>query len=180
MFGDTLKASATSSTVNPPKKTHFKDPALALVNVRQPLQRHIDSNELLDLLRRQHHGCVDGNKSGAASALLPQPLPRMVDQHVSHHLRGDGEEMSPVLPRDVGAGQKPEKRLLHQRGRLHLVVRSLPAEVTPGQAIQFRTDERQQTIERRTVAPAPAREQPRDIACMGLHAVPRLQLIGRG
>jgi hypothetical protein len=56
--------------------------------------------------------------------------------------------MSPVLPRDVGARQKPEKRLLHQRGRLHLVVRSLPAEVTAGETIQFRADERQETIER--------------------------------
>ena len=56
--------------------------------------------------------------------------------------------MSPVLPRDFGARQKSEKCFLHQRGRLHLEVRSLPAEVTPGQTIQFRADERQQPIER--------------------------------
>ena len=73
MFGATPKTSAAFLHGQPAKEAHLKDSALALVGLRQPLQSQIHGDDVLDLLRRQHRGCIDRNVNGAASPFLAQP-----------------------------------------------------------------------------------------------------------
>src|SRR5258708_14519447 len=92
---------------------------------------------------------------------------------MAHHLRSNGEKMSPILPPRIAARQEGEKRFLHEGGRLDGVVLPFPAQVSPGEPMQFRADQRPKFVERRTVAPTPNHQQPRDLACLSLHSSTR-------
>src|SRR4029450_11772942 len=62
-FGDLLDSQAA-------EEAQFEHSTLALVHLREALQRKIDSHALFDLFRSQNYGCVDGNADSVAAALL--------------------------------------------------------------------------------------------------------------
>jgi hypothetical protein len=45
-------------------------------------------------------------------------MPGMVHQNAPHHLRGDAEELRPVLPAHSPLTDQPEVRLMDERGAL--------------------------------------------------------------
>src|SRR5579864_997820 len=83
----------------------------------------------------------------------------MVHQDAPHHLRGDGEKVRTVLPRQRSGACKPQVGFVDQRRGLKSVVRSLTAQVTPGDAMQFLIDQGNQAFEGRFVATAPGLKQ---------------------
>jgi hypothetical protein len=89
----------------------------------------------------------------------------VVDEDAAHDLRGDGVEVRAALPpglRAVLPGE-PQVRLVDERRRLERVARPLAAHLPARDAAQLGVDERGQPVERRGVAPAPVREQLRDL-----------------
>jgi hypothetical protein len=50
------------------------------------------------------------------------------------------KKMRAIAPSGVCAWEEAQKRFLNERGRLHSMVLTLPAEVTARKTIQFRTD----------------------------------------
>ena len=73
----------------------------------------------------------------------------MVDEDPAHRLRGDGEEVTAVLPVHPRLVDETEIRLVDERGRLERVAAALLSEVTPGELPELGVDERHQLLERR-------------------------------
>jgi hypothetical protein len=80
--------------------------------------------------------------NSTSSSFHAPPLARIIDQHVPHHLRSHGEEMRPIPPTRIGAGQKTQEGLLHQGGRLHGVILPFLAEMPSRQPMQLSPNQR--------------------------------------
>jgi hypothetical protein len=85
--------------------------------------------------------------SHCASTFGSFPPPRVVDEDPPHQLRGDREEMRPVLPLHVTLIDQLQIRLVHKRRGLQRVVRALAPEVPPGQRLQFGVDHGHHSVE---------------------------------
>ena len=94
---------------------------------------------------------------------------RRIHKNVPHCLRGDAEEVRPVLPLDVLPVDKPDVRLVHQRRGLEHVSGPFARHVVRRQPMQVLVDGRRQAIEGRLIAIAPSDEQLRDVG-LGRHA----------
>ncbi len=88
---------------------------------------------------------------------------RVLDQNLAHEIGGHAEEMSPVLPIDLGLVDEPHIGFVDQRGRLQGMARPFPAQMMIGQPAQLSIDERQQVIERAAIPFAPVKQSLCDI-----------------
>ncbi|HET6890554.1 MAG TPA: hypothetical protein VFH31_05580 [Pyrinomonadaceae bacterium] len=75
-----------------------------------------------------------------------------------HDLRGDGEEIDPILPERIGLPHKFDICLVDQSGGLQGVVRPLAAHITGSNSAQLIIDQREQAIEGRPVSISPLGE----------------------
>src|SRR6266404_694386 len=82
----------------------------------------------------------------------------MIDQDAAHEPGGKGEEMRPVLQRDIGLNETQE-RLVHHRGCLQGMAAALPTHVVAGEAPQFVIDQRRQALQRLRVTRSPLGQQ---------------------
>src|SRR5215469_9123438 len=78
--------------------------------------------------------------------------------------------MSPVSPPRIGARQKPNERLLHQRRRLHGVILPFAPEVASRKSMQLGTNQRHKPVQGGPVAFPPTSQQFRDVAGPSLHS----------
>jgi hypothetical protein len=76
-----------------------------------------------------------------ATAFHASPAARVIHQHMPHHLRGHREEMRPIPLTHVAMGHQPDKRLLHERGRLHGAILPLAPEMPLGYSMQLRANQ---------------------------------------
>ena len=83
------------------------------------------------------------------------PCARVIDQNVTHRLRGDAKEMSAVLKVFFFLFDHAQVGLMDERGGLQSVTRVLLAHVTLGHLAQFLVDEGHQLVERLTVTMVP-------------------------
>jgi hypothetical protein len=102
-----------------------------------------------------------------ASALGPHSAPRVVDENPSHQLRGDGEEVRPVLPLHAALIDELQIRLVHQRRRLERMVGSLARKVPFGQRLQLPVDHRHHLVEGFRAAVAALLEKLREVRRSG-------------
>jgi hypothetical protein len=51
--------------------------------------------------------------NGSASTFHTPLLACVIHQHVAHYLGSSSEKMSTITPAYIGAGKKPNERLLH-------------------------------------------------------------------
>src|SRR5580765_1818530 len=84
---------------------------------------------------------------------------RLVDQNTAHHLRGDAEELSAVLPDRSVLIDESQVGFVNQRGWLEGMVWALMAKVLGGPPPKFLVHERDQRVTRGDVAFAPGAEQ---------------------
>ena len=80
----------------------------------------------------------------------------MAHKNAPHHLRGDAEELGPVLPVHFMLIDQTQINLVHQGGRLQRVSRAFPVEEADGLPVQLVVDQRKQRFERRASPPLPA------------------------
>jgi hypothetical protein len=79
----------------------------------------------------------------------------MIDQDASHHPRGDPEEMGTILPGDVVLPHQTQIGLMHERGWLQRVVRSLAPQIRPCPASELAIHEGHQIFTRLEVPFSP-------------------------
>jgi hypothetical protein len=94
----------------------------------------------------------------AGVALHPGARFGMVDQDASHQPGSKGEEMRPVLQRDIGLDETQECLVHHRRG-LQGVAAALPTHVVAGKAPQFVVNQRRQALQRLRMAGSPLGQQ---------------------
>ena len=87
----------------------------------------------------------------------------MLDQDTAHQLRGDCEEMGPILPLHPLVIHQADVGLIDQRACLKVVFGALASHVPVRQAPQFRIDDRRELVEGELVSGTPGAEQLADI-----------------
>ena len=70
--------------------------------------------------------------------------PRVINQNAPHHLRGDAEEVSAVLPRRGALIDEPQIGFVDETGSLQGVIRAFSLQVLAGELAQFFVNERHQ------------------------------------
>jgi hypothetical protein len=83
----------------------------------------------------------------------------MIHQDVPHHLRGNTEKVSPVLPFLRFLPDQTQIRLVHQGRALQGVVGAFSPETAPGDAAQLLIDQGNQRIPCALVAVAPISQE---------------------
>ena len=91
----------------------------------------------------------------AAPALGIPALACVINQDAAHHLRGDGEELSPVLPAGAPLVHQLQVRFVQKRRRLQRVVGPFPPHVKVRKPAQFFMDHGHQLVECRFIPVAP-------------------------
>jgi hypothetical protein len=71
---------------------------------------------------------------------------RVVHENAAHHLRGDAEEMRPVLPGYSVLVNQPQIRFVDNRGGRQRVISALAAEVRARQPAQLSVDKRHELV----------------------------------
>lgn len=112
-------------------------------------------------------GCLsflesDPPRSGAPLHRLP--LARMLDEDASHELRRDGKKVRAILPPDLARPEKPEKNLVRQGSGLERVIRSLAAEVLPGQTAELAIHDGNELVECFGASVLPSDEELGDVS----------------
>jgi hypothetical protein len=92
---------------------------------------------------------------------------RVVNEDPAHDLRRNPEEVPVILPVDGVLFDEPEVCLVNERGGLQRVAPTFAAKLSKGDPTPFGVDERQQSIERISIAATPRFEQPRDVVVDG-------------
>ena len=77
---------------------------------------------------------------------------RVIDQHLTHETRGEGEEVCPALDGHTERGRESYECFVNERCRLKGVADALSSKSSACDAAQFVVDQGDEAFERRLVA----------------------------
>ena len=97
------------------------------------------------------HNLVRTDLGRISLTLLCVSFACVIDENPSHHLCGDAEELSPVLPVYRLRIDESEISLMHERCCLQRVPASLAIQILLGESTQFVVDDRHQFVECRFI-----------------------------
>jgi hypothetical protein len=95
------------------------------------------------------------------------PLTSVIDHDAAHKLRGDGKEMSAVLPLRMSFVRELKVSVIQQRSCLQGMAGSLPAHVMLRQTLKLWLHERDQFLQCAWISVAPLAEQLGDLLLWG-------------
>ena len=152
-----------------------EDPALhnakgAFVNLREALERDIDREHLFDLGVAEERHVVSRSRADGAivtATLQARTCSRVIHQNAPHRLSGNREETVAVRGGELTLLQETEVDLVDEGGGRERVTGRLAAELPAGHLTQLVVDERNQSLQRLTIACAPARKPLCDLAIGG-------------
>ncbi len=98
---------------------------------------------------------AERNLNVAASALQGAARARMVHEHATHHLRGDGEELGAALPARVVLAIEAQPGLVHERRGLERVALALAAQGARRLPAKLRVHQRHERLAGPRVARPP-------------------------
>ena len=127
------------------EELEFHHAARPLIDLLEPAQQDIEFLELKFPRARIGHD-FQRNAHVTESALQRAPTPRMIDQHLAHRARRDGEEVPRAVPLRGRILDQAEIGLMHQHARLEHVVRALVLEVTARQRVQPLINQREERV----------------------------------
>jgi hypothetical protein len=126
------------------------------------LQGVIERDKLRGALRRRQSDVIQRHLARRTSTLAGILSSGVVDQNVPHHLRGHGKEVGPAPPVGALLVHEPQIGFIDYGGRLESMRRALTLHATTGKTVEFQVDEREQFLQRRSVAFTPLLQQPGD------------------
>jgi hypothetical protein len=121
------------------EKFHLDHSGVALVHLRESLERFMNRQSFQPFLRRGV-GISERYAHVSASAFLGQSCAGMVYKDPAHDLCGYRHKMSVPLPAISPLTGKPQEGFVHQGGSLKAVSGALTPHVGSGQAPKFRID----------------------------------------
>jgi len=92
------------------------------------------------------------------ATLLIMPCPSMVHQNPPHQAGSHGQEMRPILPRNLVGINQPDVGLVDERRGLKTMAGSLPCEASSGDQVEFPVNAGNQLREGGIVALPPSQE----------------------
>ncbi len=90
----------------------------ALVNLREPLEGHIDRQHLFDLGVAEERlivSVLELERAIVTATLQTRSRPRVIDQDAPHRLRGDRQEVVAIRGGELPLLQQPEVDLVDER-----------------------------------------------------------------
>lgn len=120
----------------PAEEPQFHELALAWIQLRQPLKRRIQRQDV-DVERVGLRIAVPKRHPHVSPALEGVMRPRVVDEDPPHDVCRNREELRPILPSDLTLVNDPEVGLVDQRRRGHRVVRAFPLKIATRQPTQL-------------------------------------------
>ena len=109
-------------------------------------------------------GVVQAQLLRAIAAALRTALPRVVDQHATHDLRGQRQELLAVLPVEHALPGEPDEGLVDQRRALQGVIAAFARHLAAREPAEVVVDQRPERIEGSAFAIGPALQQSGDLA----------------
>src|SRR5450631_2754346 len=138
LCAEIFRTSAVSSTLSPPKNSELHDPRFAWVDLRQSIQRFVDSDDLTVPGARGDFRHVVQIQVYCRAAPFGHALGAgSIDQNPPHHVCRNSEEMSSILPANAVSPDQAKENLVDQGGGLHGVARPLLMHVSRGHSAQF-------------------------------------------
>jgi hypothetical protein len=104
---------------------------------------------------------------GRAAVFEAAERTRVIDEHLPHEARGNADEVGAILPVHAPSTHQPEKRLVHELGRLQRMTVPFAPHIRACEPAQLGLDERHQAIESGLIAVAPRLQQLRDFLWCG-------------
>jgi len=95
---------------------------------------------------------------GAAAALPVVPRSRVIDENAAHEARGQRQEMCAILPADAAKVDEPNESLVDESRCLQRVIVTLAAHLDAGETAEFLMNDRDQFVERGTIAAPPCEQ----------------------
>ena len=131
----------------PAKKSQFDHTALALVHLRQPPQRVVQSDQIHVRMGTHDQRFIEIHVGRAATSFLIAARSREVDQDPSHELRANGKKMGAVLPFDLADTDQAEIGFMNQGGGLKGMSRAFAGHITSRRHVQLVVHERHQFLQ---------------------------------
>ncbi len=108
---------ATSSSDESAEESELDDPTLALVEIRELVERLVAGQRVDALLRRDVGRAVEGHPDPTASPLVRVAPAVVIAQHPAHDTRRQSDEVGAII--DVqGLSHEAQKGLVNDGGRL--------------------------------------------------------------
>jgi hypothetical protein len=139
----------------------LEDPALALIEGHQILERRVDGDHLLRPFVGDDRDVFQSDSRSAPAALRALTRTRVVHQNVPHDLSSHRKEVASRLVARLFVGDQTEVRLVHERRGLQQMIGALRPHVVRGKAPQLLVDDGQQPVESGLVPCAPLGQQTR-------------------
>jgi hypothetical protein len=89
---------SNSTSLCPISRRSRIDLSLAWIELGESLQGVMQCDQIRIRLRRNHQRLVERDSARVATMFEVLMAAREIDQDVTHHLRGNGEEVRPTLP----------------------------------------------------------------------------------
>jgi len=151
------------------KESEFRHLALSRIERSQLVERSIQIQQI-DLSRVMSRDpfveCHPRPSPGTLGHLAP---PRMVNEDVTHHLRGDRQEVRSIPPARTLIADQAKVDLVHQRGRLQHVAWLLTAESRRRPPAKLLVNHGDKLISSSEIASLPSAEKPRHVAAGADH-----------
>jgi len=128
------------------------------IDFRQRIQGVIDCDKLCGPIYSDIHRLVHRNAFEPA-APLQVLTPCVVHQYSPHHLRGNGKEMSAILPAHPIAIDQPKVSFIHESRRLKRMTRAFPRHQCSGLPPKLVVNNGRQLVECGPVATAPSNQE---------------------
>ena len=109
------------------EEPHLDDASLAGVDFGQAIQTFIEFDHFHRFQLDIRQLIIEPRGNFSAPTLLAKAAARVIDENLSHQVRGDGQKVSPTFPGSIMLQRQAEISLVHQRCGLQGVVRALSA-----------------------------------------------------
>lgn len=138
--------------VEPGKIAALDDARKAWILGSQLFEREIDIEDLGHATSVGLVFSVERHDDLVTSPLDSQPSPGTIDHDLPHRQSADGKEVSAVPPRHLRLVGQPQVSIVNQGGRVERIEALPTPELGAGHASQVVIDQRDETIERRSIA----------------------------
>jgi len=152
------------------------DAGESLVPILEPLERIVNVEKLQNLRILSGHPFVERYPNAVAGTLVGLVPAGVVDEHIPHDPRHEGQQLRPPLPLDLGPSGQLQVDLVDQRRRVQGVPLPLTLEVTVGESSKIVVQKGDQVVESFFVTGLPPIDQGRELFPIDRHPQTLTQL----
>jgi hypothetical protein len=107
-----------------------------------------------------------------AAVFVAKMAPHVIHENSAHHLRGDGEKVTAIVPVDLTLPKELDVRLVDDGGRFQAIVPPFVRELAGGERLELFVDDGDQSVEHLAAPGLPLAQDAGDLG-EGRHVVHR-------